>query len=140
MTQQNPPERTDSLPPDHIGMLVTGAVMALASWIGIYLLVVNTIPRVGQRWVFFMLLHIGVTGIALPFVRFLNVRLTPTTTELPASGVVVRQSMWVGLYVVTCAWLQIPRALSPSLGVFLALVFVGIEFFLRLRESRQESY
>jgi hypothetical protein len=36
--------------------------------------------------------------------------------------------------VTTCAWLQIPRVLSPPIAVLLALALVVIEGFLRLRE------
>jgi hypothetical protein len=52
--------------------------------------------------------------------------------------VIVRQSVWVGLYAVACAWLQIPRALSLPTALLLALVFVVIEVFLRVRELNSQ--
>jgi hypothetical protein len=85
-----------------------------------------------------LLLQIAVTGTALPFVRYLNVRFTPLHRELPPGGVLVRQSVWVGLFIVTCTWLQIPRTLSPPSAFFVALVFVVIEIFLRSRELAYE--
>lgn len=131
-----PPDKT---PPDHIGILITAVVMMVGGWVGLYQLVTTTLPRVGPRWTFFVLLHIAVTGTVLPLVRYLNVRLTPVTRELPPGGVIVRQSVWIGLFVVTCAWLQIPRVLSLPIAFFLALMFVVIEIFLRTREIANEQ-
>ncbi len=42
------------------------------------------------------------------------------------------------LFVVTCAWLQIPRVLSWPIAFFLALIFVVVEVFLRSREVAHE--
>lgn len=130
----------NKIPSDHIGVLLAAAVMIVGGWGGLYTLVMTTLPRVGQRWLFFVLLHIAVTGTVLPFVRYLNVRFTPIDVPLPPGGVLVRQSVWVGLFVVTCAWLQIPRVLNPPIAFFIALVFVVIEVFLRSREIAQERY
>lgn len=126
------------MPPDHIGVLVAGVIMMIGGWYGLYTLVTTTLPRVGQRWMFFVLLQLAVTGTVLPFVRYLNVRFTPVTDEIPPGGVIVRQSIWIGLFVVTCAWLQIPRVLNLPIGFFVALVFVIVEIFLRSREIRHE--
>ncbi|MEL6271385.1 MAG: hypothetical protein AAFU54_04935 [Chloroflexota bacterium] len=129
----------EQVPPDHAGLLLSALLMMAGGWAGLYLLVTQTIPRVGQRWMFFMLLYIAVTGTMIPLVRFMNVRFTPVDREIPASGVVLRQSVWIGLFVVSCAWLQIPRALTWSAGFFLATIFVVIEFFLRMRERQLQD-
>jgi hypothetical protein len=128
------------MPPDHIGVMIAALVMMAGGWLGLYNLVTTSLPRVGQRWLFFVLLHIAVTGTVLPFVRFLNARFTPATQPLPPGGVLVRQSVWIGLFVVTCAWLQIPRVLNPPTAVIVALVFLVIEVFLRNREIASERY
>jgi hypothetical protein len=52
--------------------------------------------------------------------------------------VIVRQSTWIGFYVVTCAWLQIPRVLSWPVAIFVGMVFVVLEIFLRSRELSHE--
>ncbi len=132
------PKEREKMPPDHVGVLVASVVMILAGWLGLYRIISTTLPRVGPRWAFFMLLFIAVTGTVLPFVRYLNVRFTPITSELPPGGVLVRQSIWVSLYVVTCAWLQIPRVLNLPIAFFLALAFIVIEVFLRSREIAHE--
>ena len=128
----------DKIPPDHIGVLIVGVIFMVVGWLGLFQLVTTTLPRVGQRWIFFLLLQIAVTGTVLPFIRYLNVRFTPISAELPPGGVIVRQSIWFGLFVVTCTWLQIPRVLSLPMALLVALVFIVIEAFLRSREIRNE--
>jgi len=45
------------------------------------------------------------------------VRITPDSRVLPPGGVIVRQAVWIGLYVVMAAWLHIPaRSPCPSLS------------------------
>jgi len=128
----------DKIPPDHIGVMIVGVVFMVIGWLGLFQLITTTLPRVGQRWIFFLLLQIAVTGTVLPFVRYLNVRFTPISAELPPGGVIVRQSIWVGLFVVTCTWLQIPRLLNLPMIFLVAIVFIVIEAFLRSREIRSE--
>jgi len=119
-------------PPDHKGVLLGGALMAIGGWAGIWLLVTSTLPTAFPRWLFFICLYLAVTGTTLPFVRFLNVRFSGPN-GVPG-GVILRQSIWLGLFVVACAWLQIPRVLNPVIAGVLAISLAVIEFFLRLRE------
>jgi hypothetical protein len=135
---QTGPLPPDKIPPDHVGVMAAALVMALGGWVGLFQLVTTALPRVGQRWLFFLLLHIAVAGTALPFIRYLNVRFTPVDVDLPPGGVLVRQSVWVALFVVTCVWLQIPRVLNLPIAFFIGLVLVVIEVFLRVREIANE--
>jgi hypothetical protein len=129
----------NQIPPDHVGVLITAVVMLVVGWGGLYLLVSTQLPLFAwQLWVFFILLNIAVTGTAIPVVRYFNARFTPLHAPLPPAGIIVRQSVWIGMYAVICAWLQIPRVLSPVVGILLALVFIAIEVFLRLREIPRE--
>jgi hypothetical protein len=134
------PKSSYKTPPDHVGTLIAALVMIVVGWGGLYYLVTTTLPRVGQRWIFFVLLFTAVTGTVLPFIRYINVRFTPVTRDLPPGGVMVRQSVWVGLYAVTCAWLQIPRVLTIPIAFFLALALIVIEVFLRSREIANERH
>lgn len=132
---------TSSRPADHQGVLLAAVLMIAVGWGGLSQLVMTTLPRIGgELWLFFFLLHIAITGTVLPIVRYLNVRFTPVSEEVPPGGVILRQSVWVGLFVVTCAWLQIPRALSLALVIFIAIVFIVVEVFLRAREIRMEGH
>lgn len=126
------------IPPDHLGVMIAAVVMMGVGWFGLYQLVTTTLPRVGQRWIFFMLLLVAVVGTVIPFIRYLNVRFTPVNVEPPPGGVIVRQAVWVGLFAVICAWLQIPRALNLPIAFLLALIFTVIEVFLRSREIQNE--
>lgn len=129
------PAELSSRPPDHNGLLIASVIMMLIGWVGLYQLVTTTLPRIGgELWLFFLLLMIAVTGTAIPFVRYFNVLLTPAQSEVPTGGVIVRQSVWVGLFAVACAWLQIPRALTVPLAIFIAVLFLVVEVFLRTRE------
>ena len=140
-TRNTPRNReVDNIPSDHIGLLGASLLMMVVSWYGVYYLVTTSLPRIGgELWLFFLLLQIAVSSTALPMVRYLKVRFKPVNKDVPASGIIVRQSVWIGLFVVTCAWLQIPRALSLPLIIFIAVVFIVIEIFLRTREIASEE-
>lgn len=131
--------RASKSPPDHTGMLIAAVVLMIVGWGGLYILITTQIPRVGQRWMFFVLLNIAVSGTVMPLLRFINVRLTPSTRFVPPSGVIVREAVWFGLFAVTCAWLQIPRVLTLPIMFFLGLAFVVVEVFLRSREIPNEQ-
>ena len=119
--------------------MIAALVMIVAGWVGLYELVIHTLPLAFPRWLFFILLFLAVTGTALPFVRYLNLRFTPAPYPVAPSGVILRQSIWFGLFAVVCAWLQIPRVLSWPVAFFLALSFVVIEVYLRLRERAEQN-
>jgi hypothetical protein len=118
--------------------MISALVFMLVGWGGLYLLVTNIAPYVGPRWAFLALLLVAVTGTVLPFVRFLNIRFTPLRAPLPSGAILVRQSVWFGLFVVICAWMQILRILNAPLAFFVALAFVVLEVFLRSREIAQD--
>jgi hypothetical protein len=121
-------------PPDHVGVILASILLIIVGYAGLYIIITTQIPRVGPRWIFFVCLFIAVAGTVMPVIRYLNVRFTPVGKRLPNGGIIVRQSAWVGLFVVTCFWLQIPRVLSLPIMFFLALALVIIEIFLRSRE------
>jgi len=129
-----------SIPADHIGALLAGLAMMLGGWLGLVYLILNSPPRIGaELWLFFVLIHLAITGTVLPIVRYLNVRFTPIHVEAPSGGIIVRQSVWIGLFVVINVWLQILRVLSAPIAFFLALVFVVLEVFLRSRETNRDD-
>lgn len=131
-------EPIDRTPREYAGVQLAAVIMMVTAWGGLYWLVTTQKPFVGQRWLFFMLLHIAAAATVLPLLGYINARITPLRRQPPPAGVIVRQSVWFGLFVVACAWLQIPRVLSAQLMFFLALVFIVIEIFLRSRELPNE--
>ena len=121
------------------GVLLASLLMVIVGWGGLAHLMVSTRPRIGgEIWLFFILLQIAVTGMAIPLVFLISQRLAPKSDPVPRSGVVVRRSVWIGIIVVTCAWLLIPRYLSPPVLAVVVLLFFVIEVFLRNRELANE--
>ena len=134
---QSPPARSPV--GEQRGVLLASLLMFLVGWGGLAYLVVNTRPRIGAEiWLFFILLQIAATGTVIPIVRFASLRLSPSSNTESLTGLVVRRSVWIGIIVVACAWLMIPRYLSLPIVVVLILLFVVIEVFLRNRELAHE--
>lgn len=134
------PNTPSRLPADHAGVLLASLAMLGVGGIGLATLITIALPRIGaELWLYFLFIHLVITGFSLPIVRFINMRFTPLTAEPPSGGVLVRQSIWIGLFVVIAVWLQILRVLSVVTLVLLALVFVVLEIFLQMRE-RNANY
>jgi len=129
---EHPPRNTpESM---RVSAVVAGVVLAVGSWAGLIWLVQNSLPTVPNRWAFYALLFLALTGSALPFTKFLN----QTFNRRPVTEVVLlRQAMWVGLYGTTCVWLLIPRLFSLPVAIILAIALLIIEGLLRLREGMQ---
>lgn len=118
------------------GLNLAAGIMILVGWGGMFVLVQNVLPTAGPRWIFFMLLYIGVAGTSLPFIRLLNTRFV---NEYVQDMVILRESLWFALYITTIAWLQIPRVLNWTIAILLAMAIIVIEAFLRLREGYSEE-
>ena len=118
--------------PGIASVLPTAFFLTLLGCAGLFWVVTQTLPTLWPRWLFFFSLTITGSGISLPFVALLNHRFGLTAS--PPSGILLRQSLWGGLYLATLAWLQLGCALTPSIMLLLAAGFFLIEFLLRLRE------
>ncbi len=64
---------------------------------GLFILFNLTQPTILPRWLFFFMVVIGVTGLALPTVVFLYQRFP--SGHVPAQGVIIRQSLWAGIFI-----------------------------------------
>jgi hypothetical protein len=129
--------RSPNIESVYVSTVGGGILLAAIGWTGLVWLIFNSLPTVPNRWLFFLLLQIALSGTALPFVRYLHQRFA--RKEVPPVGyiVMVRQSIWVGLFGVVCLWLRIPRLLSIPLAVIVLAALVMVEFLLRLRERTQ---
>lgn len=107
-------------------------VLAITGWLGVAGVIYFSLPTVGPRWLFFFFSVLAITGTCLPLVAFFNQRFPST----PPAGVsvILRQTLWVGIFIPTLAWLQIARVLTIGLAVILAVSIVIVEGLLRLRE------
>jgi len=101
-------------------------------WGGLFFLVTQTLPFVWARWGFFVLMLMAVTGTLLPMVYFFHLRFP----DNPAadSNVIVRQSLWFGVYAATLAWLQLGRLVTVYVILGLGFGLIAIEYFIRMRE------
>ncbi len=129
--------RREFIEASHISVVIGGVILAVGGWSTLVWLVNNTLPTVPNRWAFFALLQVALTGTALPFVRFLHQRFSKDRALFVNPNVMVRQAVWVGLFGSICAWLRIPRLLSIPIAVVVALALVAIELLLRIRERTQ---
>ncbi len=110
--------------------------MAGVGYALLYQIITTTDPSAFPRWVFFILLYVAATGTALPLIWILNRRFSQ---RLVSGGVLLRESMLIGLWVVTAAWLQMTRTLNLATGFFLALSLIVVEAFLRFRDRPTEE-
>jgi hypothetical protein len=78
---------------------------------------------------------VAVTGLALPLSYYVNKRLMPPETrhEPPPFLAVIRQALWVGLWVAFCLWLQMNRTLGVAVAVLVAVVLILFEVVLQIR-------
>jgi hypothetical protein len=106
--------------------------MIFAGWGGISWLIFFTLPTVWQRWGFFLLFIVALTGTALPITYYLNLRFP---SKPPASeSIIVRQAIWLGIYGSILAWLQLGGLIQPWTIIILGLGLIIIEYMIRMRE------
>ena len=78
---------------------------------------------------------VAATGLALPLSYYLNKRLLPPEMrhEPPSFLTVIRQALWVGLWVAFCLWLQMNRTLGVAVAALVAAVLILFEVVLQIR-------
>jgi hypothetical protein len=114
---------------------LAAVILTVLGWSGLYAILNYTEPSGGTRWAFFFFGVTALTGIMLPITAYLNRRFpsTPPAT----TWVVLRQALWVGIYIPTLLWLRLAHLASFSLALLLAAGLILIEWLLRLRERSQ---
>jgi hypothetical protein len=118
--------------PPFFPIFITGMLLAAFGWVGVAYIILMMDPELFPRWLFFFLIFLGLSGVALPLAAFLNRRFP---SEPPAGeGVLIRQAAWAGIYGSLLVWLQQGRILNPALIIFLAVGFILIEILLRMGE------
>jgi hypothetical protein len=86
---------------------------------------------------------VAATGLALPLAYVLNRRFGnggggAANGATPRFLVLVRQSMWVGLWVAFCLWLQMNRALGFAVAALVAAVLAMFELLLQVRTRAKD--
>ena len=118
--------------PNHKSLLAAAVLLAVGGWLGLWLIVNYTLPTVGSRWMFFLLLTVAVSGSTLPLIWLLHRRFGHSNPA-PAR-VLLRQGLWAGLLATLCVWLQINRNLTLPLAFVLGASMFALEWLLRLLE------
>ncbi|MEN8242077.1 MAG: hypothetical protein ABFS17_09165 [Chloroflexota bacterium] len=108
-------------------------ILLIAGWGGLLLLMNGTQPTIWPRWLFFVMFIVAFTGTALPFVVYLNQRFP--SDPPPASTVLVREALWVGVYAAILVWMKFGQVVNFGLAMLFLMGFLLLEGFLRLRES-----
>jgi len=105
--------------------------LAVPGWIWLIYLMTQTIPNLGNRWMFFVAAVFAVTGISLPLVAYLN-RIVkpfgPATYEM-----IVRESTIIGVYAGILIWLNKGQILTYGLAIILGIGLLIVESLIRLR-------
>lgn len=110
-------------------------LLALPGWLGLLYLMTQTLPDLGNRWLFFVAVVFALTGTSIPIVTYLNRivhLLGPASFEI-----IIRESIMIGIYAGIMIWLNKGQVLSFGLAVILAIGLSLIEILLRFR-SRSE--
>jgi hypothetical protein len=115
--------------------LVSSLILVITGLGGLFAVINLTEPSGGTRWAFFFCSVLGLSGLALPGIAFLNAYFG--STPPPNQAVIMRQAIWLGIYLPSLAWLRIGRVLDLSLAFLLAAGLILIEWLLRLRERSQ---
>ena len=113
--------------------LPSAITLILIGWGGLAATLYFSLPFVWSRWAFFVFIIMGLTGIALPAVFYFHKRY-PDESPVEAN-VIIRQSLWVGVFGATLAWLQLGRLVSLYVILGLAGGLIAAEYFIRIREK-----
>lgn len=117
--------------------LLSVLALLLIGWGGVAGLLYYSLPFVWARWAFFVFEIMAFTGTTLPIVYFFHRRFPGVHPALP--NVIVRQSLWFGVYAATLSWLQLGRLVTLYVILGLAGGLIAIEYFLRLRENARRT-
>jgi hypothetical protein len=83
-------------------------------------------------------LMVAATGLVMPLVYYLNRRIRPGGLP-PTFLTVLRQSLWIGLWLSFCAWLQMNRTLGIAVALLVGFVLFLFELLLQVRRRAERS-
>lgn len=114
-------------------LIPVALLLMLLGWGGLALIISQTLPNLGPRWLFFFFSVLAVTGTVLPIAAYLNLRF-PAANAVSASTV-LREAIFAGIFLTTLTWLQLNRGLSAPIALILAIGFVLLDWLMRVREQ-----
>ncbi len=95
----------------------------------------NTLPYLRERWIFFFLLILFVTGVTLPIYASLNKYFFTIHRIVPRT--VVREAIVSAILCALLLWFQIGRVLNSAIIFMCVGGFILIELLMRTRDSVQ---
>jgi len=105
-------------------------ILSIPGWIWLVYLVTQTLPNLGNRWMFFVAAVLAVTGSSLPLVAYLNRIIKPFGPA--AFEMIVREATMLGVYAGILLWLNKGQVLNISLALILGIGMILIELLIRL--------
>ena len=118
--------------PNLKGYLPLVLILIFVGFGGLFILFNLTQPTILPRWLFFFMVVIGVTGLALPTVVFLYQRFP--SGHVPAQGVIIRQSLWAGIFIALILWLRLGQVFNLGVGLIVLVGITLLEIALRFGE------
>jgi len=118
-------------------VILTALFLTVTGLGGLAVILINTVPTLGPRWLFYFFLFLSLTGISMPVSDFFNRRF-PSKPRAGAN-IIVRQAVWIGAYGCILTWLQFGRILNSGLVLFLAIGNLSIELLLRMNEGSRNN-
>jgi hypothetical protein len=88
----------------------------------------------GPQLLFFGFMFLGLGASTVPVTAYMNYRFAKPGWGERDKGRLLREGIWVGLFGVLLAYLQLVRSLNWTIGLVLACVFILIETFFLTRE------
>jgi len=113
-------------------------LVALLAWAGLWGVLQLPITD-ASTVIFFVLLFVAITSTAMPPVAYLNARFGQVDSQRVYRVRFIRQSIWMGTFVVIAGWLQTRRILTVTLALILLAVLALTETFLITREAPPTS-
>lgn len=113
-------------------VVLTALFLIVTGLGGLTVIIINTVPTLGPRWLFYFFLFMALAGIGMPASDFVNRRFPGTPRA--GANVIIRQAVWFGIYGCILTWLQFGRILNSGLVLFLAIGLVAIESLIRMNE------
>lgn len=123
--------------PDQAGpsrrWITVAVLVALLAWASLWGVVQLPITSASQV-IFFTMLFVATASTVMPPVAYLNARFAQDSNPRTRRVRFVRQSIWLGIFVVIAGWLQTRRVLTVTIALILIAVLALTETFLITRE------
>jgi hypothetical protein len=113
--------------------MLWAVLVALIAWSALWS-VIQLPVNVLTKGLFFVSLFVAISATRMPAIAYLNARFGRFQSRRVYQARFARESLFVGAFIAIVAWLQMQRALSPTLALIIMAVFVLTETFLITRE------